>query len=128
MLALRSSLYFQLKQSFIDEGGRYIIITGDINSKPYTLVTLYAPNTHQIRFLKKVLHKTNSIQYGNLIIGGDFNLIADPNQDTTTVKPKRTAVFRNLLHTQELFDAWRCLHVNERDYTFFPPGTACIQE
>lgn len=118
MLALRSSLSFQLKESYIDEGGRYIIITMDINSKPYTLVTVYSPNNHQICFLKKVLKKTKSMQYGSLIIGGDFN-IADPALDTTTVKPNRSTHLHHLLHTQELFDAWRRLHANERNYTFF---------
>lgn len=118
MLALRNSLSLQLKEQYIDEGGRYIIITGDINSNPYTLVTLYVPNKHQIRFLRRVLKKTRSMHYGNIIIGGNFNLIADPNLDTTTEKPKRSVT----PHTLEvLFDVWRCPHANERDYMFFFP-------
>lgn len=57
------------------------------------------------------------MQYGSLIVGGDLNLIADPALDTTTAKPSRPAPLHHLLHTQELFDAWR--YLNADDYTFF---------
>lgn len=38
-MVLRNSLSFQLKETLIDQGGRYLIVTGDINSEP-----LYAGN------------------------------------------------------------------------------------
>lgn len=59
------------------------------------------------------------MQYGNLFIGGDFKLVSDPKLDTTTSKPNGTASLHTLLHTEELFDAWRCLRANKRNYTFF---------
>lgn len=71
----KNSLSFQLKDTLLDEGGRYIIITGDLNSKPYTL---YAPKSHQLRFIRKVLKKANFMKQGNLLICGDFNLTSDP--------------------------------------------------
>lgn len=52
--AMRNSLSFLPKETFIDEGGKYLIVTGDINSKPYMLVTLYALNTHQLHFLRVI--------------------------------------------------------------------------
>lgn len=107
LLAFKNSLSIQLKDIFIDTEGQYIIFTGDVNSKPYTVITLYAPNTHQIRFIKKVLHEANSMKYGNIT--------SDPNLDTSSGQPKGTLS----LHQEKLFDTWRCLHATERDYTFF---------
>lgn len=119
LLASKNSLSFQPKDIVLDEGGRYIIATGDINSKPYTIVTLYAPNSHQIRFIKKVLYKANFMKYGNLLICGDFNATPDPFLDTSSDKSKGALSLQSLLHKEELFDTWRCLHANKRDYTFF---------
>lgn len=59
LMAISNSVSFQPKESFLDEGGRFIIVTGNINSKPYTLVKLYSPNSHQFRIIKKVLKKAN---------------------------------------------------------------------
>lgn len=59
------------------------------------------------------------MRYGKLLICGDFNLTPDPKMDSTSSKPSGTASFRKLLHTEDLFDAWRCIQANERDYTCF---------
>lgn len=59
------------------------------------------------------------MKHGNLLICGDFNLTTDLNLDTTTKKSRSTPSLQSLLHREDLFDAWRCLHANERDYTFF---------
>lgn len=121
LMALRSLLSFLLKQTFVDEGGRYIIITGDINSQPYTLVTAYTPNSHQIRFICKLLKRISTMRYGNLIICGDFNLTVNTKLDITIKKPTHTTILRHLLHTEELYDSWRCLHANEKGlHLLFP--------
>lgn len=80
LIAVGKSMSFQLKSSHLDPNGRFIILTGDLNSKPYTLVTIYAPNSHQIRFLRRVFKAITSRRYRQLLMGGDFNLTADPHR------------------------------------------------
>lgn len=59
LLAFKGHLAFQLKAAITDPEGRYIIVTCDINAQPYTVVALYAPNSHpkshQVRFIRKLL-------------------------------------------------------------------------
>lgn len=59
------------------------------------------------------------MKYGSLLVCRDFNLISDPKMDTTMSKLNGTASLHTLLHTEELFNAWRCLHANEKHYPFF---------
>lgn len=81
-------------------------------------MSVYAPNSHQIRFLGRLFNRVRSKQYGSFI-GGDFILIVDPKMDTSVHKNNNNTYLNKVLHNAELFDAWRCLHANERDYTFF---------
>lgn len=118
LLAIKNSLSFQPKP-FLDEGGRYITVSGDINFKPYTVVTLFALNSHQLRFIRKVLKKANSVKYRKFLVCGDFNLTSDLKMDFTTSKPNGMASLHALLHTAELFDTWRFLRANEKNYIFF---------
>lgn len=117
LLAFKNSLSFVPKEIVIDEEGRYIIATGDINSNPYTTVTLYAPNSQSKSDSSKELYKAKALQYDNLLICGDFNATPDPLLDTSS--GKGTLSLQSLLHKEEVFDTWRCLHDYERDYTFF---------
>lgn len=122
LIALRNTLSFQLQDVTLDPNGRYIILKGDINSHPYTLVALYAPNSHQVCFPSRLLRKVRAHQYGNLVLCGDFNHIVDPSLDTSTKKPKGSTRLGSLMHREELYDAWRCIHAGLRDiflYFFF---------
>lgn len=119
LIALRNTVSFQQKDIVLDPNGRYIILKGDINSKPYTLVSLYAPNTHQSRFINRLFKKIQHHIYGNLIICGDFNLIIDPKMDTSASKPHSSSYLSKTIHQAELYDVWRCKNANARDYTFF---------
>lgn len=51
LLAICNSPAFQLKDSILDTNGHYIILSFDINAKPFTLIALYAPYSHQFSFL-----------------------------------------------------------------------------
>lgn len=47
------------------------------------------------------------------------HLIMDPEMDNSAHKSNNATYLKKVLHTVELFDAWRYLHANEKDYTFF---------
>uniref|UniRef100_A0A8C5MCC7 Endonuclease/exonuclease/phosphatase domain-containing protein n=1 Tax=Leptobrachium leishanense TaxID=445787 RepID=A0A8C5MCC7_9ANUR len=106
-----------------DPKGHYIILVCTLNSRIYTLVSIYAPNAAQSQFLSQVLQKVTDIQSGTLVICGDLNMGLDPLKDrwsTVTCSQHGTSSqrFRQLLHRYNLYDAWRLLHPTERDYTF----------
>lgn len=89
MIAIKDTVDFQLSKILIDPEGRYLILVCSINKISYTLSNIYAPNSHQKKFLHKVLRLTNQIKEGHLIICGDFNIAPDVIMDTTSPAKRR---------------------------------------
>lgn len=48
LLVIKDSVSFVLKNVFSDPNGRLIFVTCELNCKPYTLASIYGPNTHQL--------------------------------------------------------------------------------
>lgn len=119
LLAIRNSLTFRLKDFILDTEGHYIILIYDINAQPYIPVALYAPNSHQLRFLQNLFKRISSIKYGHLLMCGDFKLTVNPRLDTTYPASGRISSLCNLLHLEEVYDIWRCQHASARDYMYF---------
>uniref|UniRef100_A0A8C5M1Q5 Reverse transcriptase domain-containing protein n=1 Tax=Leptobrachium leishanense TaxID=445787 RepID=A0A8C5M1Q5_9ANUR len=122
-LLIHNRLAFQAHRILKDTKGRYIILVCTINSVPYTLVSIYAPNISQIQFLTQILEKTREVQIGTLILCGDFNLGLDPlkdrsTQSTPTLSKSSIRKLHVLLQQHDLYDTWRLQHPRERDYTF----------
>lgn len=66
---------------------------------------MYAPNSHQLHFLNRLIQKVTEVKKGSLLLGGDFR--------------GRIPDLGPFIQREDLFDVWRCLHATERDYTFF---------
>lgn len=119
ILSMRNSAFFSLKESILDPEGRYIILLCQINSNLYTLVNVYVPNVHQIRFLKRLFKKLKSVQHGSLIMGSDFNTVNDSTLETS---PQVKDCAHNLLifSTHKMFimcgDATTVLKETMRSY------------
>lgn len=76
---------FNLRDSVIETEGRFLILLCDINNCPYILVDVYAPNSHHLCFMRKLMSKIDKVKYGNLILCGNFNVLANPHIDTTSI-------------------------------------------
>lgn len=101
--------------------GRHIILICELFKTKYTLVNVYLPNVHQIRFLSKIWKKVEALKQGHVILTGDFSAI--PNKELDLSNPmctqQRRATLSQFLASSNLFDVWRCQHSSERDFTFF---------
>lgn len=119
LTAIRDTVAFTKHSDIADPQGRYHILVCDIESTTYTVVNIYAPNKHQLPFLHQVLKRAKQVQRGYLLLHGHFNLPPDPQVNSTSSSTRHHHSLQPLLHSQELYDAWRCLHSSERDYSFF---------
>lgn len=119
MVAIWDSLAFHLVSEIVDPAGRFLILICDINSTRYTLINLYAPNYHQLYFLHKLMKRLKKVKQGSLLLCGDFNILRDPQMDSTFLQKGTTASLQILLHSQNLFDVCRWIHTSERDYSYF---------
>ena len=65
----------------IDVDGRYIIMDITIGEQRVTLVNIYGPNRDDIDFFNNLMDQIEELTNENRIIGGDFNVILDLEQD-----------------------------------------------
>lgn len=100
-IAIKDSVAFVPKKVQADPQGRYLILVGEFNNRTYTIVNVYAPNTHQLRFMKRLSSKIETIRKGGLIMCGDYNITADYKVDTTTRSKRPLPTLQPLLHTED---------------------------
>lgn len=105
-----------------DPEGRYLIVRITVDSIPYILVNLYAPNHDQHAFYPKLLHELLQYADHQLIIGGDFNVTQDPTLDRTgnSRLSQTHALTHSLASFKEhlnLCDPWRITNADNREYT-----------
>lgn len=62
----KGTLALQLKTTITDPEGRYIIVMCHINAQPYTVVALYAPKSHQVSLIRKLLKQVSTVNHGHL--------------------------------------------------------------
>ena len=77
---------FQLRSIKVDSQGRYVFLEVSIQDSPYFLLNIYAPNkcSEQCTFFKEIseiLKAARTEQDYPIIVGGDFNVILDPDLD-----------------------------------------------
>lgn len=119
MLAICSLVSFQPIHIEIDPEGRFIFLNAAVYNHTMTIANIYSPNTNQKCFYKTIKKKLEPFKQGSLIICGDFNQITDPLLDASNPVCKRSTSLYSLIHTEDLYDPWRCFHDTERDYTYF---------
>lgn len=122
-ILFRKNIPFQLASAITDPNGRYIMITGNINSFPVTFLNVYGPNIDDPNFFRKVFDLIPDRGTTNLIIGGDFNCYLDPYLDRLSsrvpITIASTQILNNLAKSTNLVDIWRLQHPTDKDYSFF---------
>lgn len=91
-------------------------------------MNVYAPNAHQLCFFNKLLKTIHKHQQGGLLLCGNFNITPDPAIDYSSYNGRYATSLQCFIQSHDLFDAWRCFHASERDFTFFLNLTALIVE
>ena len=93
LILVKERLNFELKSCTHDTQGRYIILMGNVQEQPFVFVNIYAPNksSEQCIFFQEIQTELDSLNIEadcDIITGGDFNVILDPEFDGLGGKPK----------------------------------------
>ena len=116
LILVRENLNYELKLSSLDtEEGRFIILKVIVQEQPFLLVNIYAPNkaSEQCTFFQKLHDELDSLNVEtdcDIIIGGDFNVILDPDLDGLGGKPKlkeSVKILDQIRSSLDLIDIWR---------------------
>lgn len=125
--------------SFVDPGGRFIILQASIDDWPCTLVNVYAPTADQpdsqIKLLEEIETILHDLDVVNLIIGGDFNCCIDPANDryrrgfpldppTPPSSDRATLCLRSFLEEFSVRDVWRSTNPDSLQFTYRRPNYA----
>ena len=88
LILINEQLQFKLKNTVIDDNGRYILLEMTIQDSPFLLLNLYAPKklNEQAAFFKEILSIIQTTSFDTeckIIIGGDFNVHLDAALDNS---------------------------------------------
>ena len=105
-----------------DDAGRFLILECEIEDIKFTFVNIYAPNRDTPEFFLNVIRAIENIEdVGQLIIGGDFNLVIDPCLDrhhSTHNNHDSVVILKEYLERKMLVDAWRLRNPDVKRYTW----------
>ena len=111
----------EISNNEIDKDGRYIILEVQLKGTSITLCSVYAPNTDSPDFFTDLLKHIDKMDYPDVIIGGDFNLVLDENLDRKECKETHTKaleVVKNNMEICNLTDVWRIKNTMQLQYTW----------
>ena len=121
-ILISNSIDFECREEIRDKEGRYIIIKGSIDQNTITLVNVYAPPESDQSFFKFLFDEIATQMEGMCVCGGDFNVVPNHNQDTTSKNRSKKHLSQLLNRACEemgFFDVWRDLHPLEKDYSHY---------
>ena len=125
-IALKITKDIKVMDARTDKEERIIALKLLINEEELTVVALYDANTNTDCHLMEVERVLEDIEANNgIIVGGDFNTIADKQVDQKDYKGEhsRTKATKKLLEwetTKKLNDIFRLKNPNKNEATYMP--------
>ena len=124
-ILLPKNLNFIEKKIIIDKDGRYILLDGEIEETPLTIINLYCPTKDkldaQITFLEKLRSITEEYAEKKLLIGGDLNTYLNAQLDKRGGRNESTSEYTKQLiaycEEYSLIDIWRVRNPWSKEYT-----------
>jgi exonuclease III len=121
-LLLKENLPISIKNTVIDENGRYVIIQGQIEETTFKIAGYYGPNNDDPTILLTLLKDLDSMEGTHTVLMGDFNLVLDVSIDKKgglpTTHKKSQKLLLDWMEENNLYDIWRIQHQHNKTYTW----------
>ena len=85
-ILISDKIDFKTKAVKRDKEGHYIMIKGSIQEEEITIISIYAPNTGALQYVRQMLTSMKGEINSNTIIVGDFNTPLTPMDRLTKQK------------------------------------------
>ncbi len=123
-ILIHKNVNFTVLNTVIDPEGRFLIIKLSIFDKKLCIVSIYGPNVDDPSFFHGFFTALSEQLDCALVIGGDLNFGLNKEMDRlSTAGTQRnwesTNIVKQYMSDYGLCDAWRSLHTNSREFTFF---------
>nr|AAD02930.1 reverse transcriptase [Oryzias latipes] len=119
---IAGAVNYQHVSEYKDKEGRYIMITGKINSILITLLNVYVPPGSDWSFYRHIFEIISTKSQGTLICGGDFNIVLNNSLDSSNGKGDYRKIGKKMRHLMEemgIVDVWRENNPTKREYTHY---------
>uniref|UniRef100_A0A8C9R1H5 exodeoxyribonuclease III n=1 Tax=Scleropages formosus TaxID=113540 RepID=A0A8C9R1H5_SCLFO len=110
-----------------DKNGRYLIIQCTVEGQDFVFVNVYNPIDEKIEFMNEFDLLIKPFNSSFIVMGGDFNTVLETELDKTSRcknrgHRERLRDLAGFLKKYDLVDVWRCLHPEEKSFTYFGMG------
>ena len=113
---------FKAKVIDSDKQGNFIIVNLKTLEQEFTLINIYGPNRDNPDFYLKIKQKIQDLNLTNIIWGGDWNLVLNPNLDLDNYRnvnnPKAQEAVIEVMDEFNLADIWREINPELLQYTW----------
>uniref|UniRef100_A0A1A8UJ98 Reverse transcriptase domain-containing protein n=1 Tax=Nothobranchius furzeri TaxID=105023 RepID=A0A1A8UJ98_NOTFU len=123
-ILIHKNINFTVLDTVSDPEGRFIMLKLSVQNQRLCIVSIYCPNIDDPPFFHNFFSVLSEHLDCPLILGGDFNFWMNSLTDRlSTAGTQRnwqsTNIVKQYMSDYGLCDAWRSLHPNRREYTFF---------
>jgi exonuclease III len=124
LILIRKHSNIHIISSWADDEGRISQLVFSWLDLEFTLFSVYAPAEHATRtaFFDKFLDKIPETESALVLMGGDFNCVADPVLDRSGGDPVGGQVgfpeLQEIMSALDLEDIWRVRHPTDRAFTW----------
>jgi len=119
---IRDGLDHEILEKHIDKYGRYIILFMRIRNHHCTVVNYYGPNKDSPDTLSTMLNIIDEIECNNVIFGGDFNFVFNPEIDklggTSNTNYKCRDTLLSWMDDRKYLDIWRVKNPKCNQFTW----------
>ena len=120
---INNNFEFKINDILSDNEGNLLILNCNIGDKNITLINIYGPNRDNPTFYEQLQNKMTKYENSLFILGGDFNLILDPQLDCYNYininNPNARNKLLNCMIDNNLIDCWRENNLEAKEYTWF---------
>ena len=126
LVLIHQQLQFELKNSIIDDKGRFILLEVLVQESPFVLLNLYAPTKlgDQSVFFHEILSVLQTANFNSecrITMGGDFNVHLDAVLDNSGGKSEIKPTVKNIkdiMLANNLIDVWRLRNPQTKLFTW----------
>ncbi|KAJ1151565.1 hypothetical protein NDU88_004345 [Pleurodeles waltl] len=121
-ILIKKSLELHVTRTWTDQSGCYTALVGERKGETVILINVYAPPGLQTAVLQKLGDILTEALLALTILGYDFNLVLNTHLDRMSTRQESEVTAGDLegfVRALGLWDIWKDLHVQEKEYSFF---------
>lgn len=121
-ILFNNTFEYVIHNTFRDTDGNYVLVDISVLNQRISLGSIYGPSKDKPDFYQNIFQLLEDMKNEEILIGGDWNLVMNPNKDYSNYRQvnnsrARATVLRQM-RAFNMIDIWRHLHEHDKKYTW----------